>query len=221
VRDRPALRPHAAPAPPDVAARASLRYIRETMARTAAFTAVPGWGGVLMGTTALVAAALAAQQETALAWLRVWGTEALVGFALGLATTWRKAQAGGVPMLSGAGRKFLLGLFPALATGVVLTLAVYGFDAGAVQDAAVPRVPVEASATGQLLPGLWLLVYGAGVVAAGAFSVRPVPLMGAALMATGALALLAPAAWGDAFLAFGFGGLQMAFGVWIARSHGG
>jgi hypothetical protein len=72
-----------------------------------------------------------------------------------------------------------------------------------------------------VLPGLWLLLYGAAIVAAGAFSVRIVPVMGACLIAVGALALFAPAQWGDAFMAAGFGALQIGFGGWIARNHGG
>ena len=37
----------------------------------------------------------------------------------------------------------------------------------------------------------------------------------------GTLALLSPAAWGDAWMAVGFGGLHLAFGLLIARRHGG
>lgn len=50
---------------------------------------------------------------------------------------------------------------------------------------------------------------------------RPVQLMGAGFMALGALAFVAPAAWGDWFMAAGFGGLQIGFGLVIARRHGG
>lgn len=209
--DRPALRrrqPHTAP---DAAAASSLRFIRETMARTGTFTAVPGWGGVAMGATALAAAALAARQPDAAAWLTVWTAEALVGVVIGAWTTWAKAKRGGAPLLSGQGRKFLLGLLPALLVGVAATLAVFAVEAGG----------GGAGAARRLLPGLWLLLYGAGVAGAGMFSVRLVPLMGSLFMLTGALALLAPAAWGDAFLAAGFGGLHVVFGVLIARAHGG
>jgi hypothetical protein len=65
------------------------------------------------------------------------------------------------------------------------------------------------------------MLYGAGVITGGAFSVRIVPVMGICLMACGAVALLAPAAWGDVFMALGFGGLQIAFGIVIARRYGG
>ena len=47
----------------------NLRFIRETMERAGAFTAVPGWGGVVMGVIALAAAAIAATRESDVAWL--------------------------------------------------------------------------------------------------------------------------------------------------------
>ncbi len=218
--DRRTLR-RTEPAPhPERRAEAHLRFIRETMARTAEFTAVSGWGGVAMGTTALGAAALAAGQETLAGWVRVWAAEALVGIALGVWATTRKARRHEVPLFSGQGRKFLLGLAPAVLAGVALSLAVYGFDVGSAAESVVPRA-VEATASLRLLPGLWLLLYGAGVVAAGMFSVRLVPLMGCLFMLVGALALLAPAGWGTGLMALGFGGLQIAFGILIARRHGG
>jgi len=221
VRDRPALRHTRAPAtPPDQAAQAHLRFIRETMARAGTFTAVPGWGGVAMGVTALIAAGLASQQETVGGWLRVWAAEALVGFALGAFFTAQKARRHGVPLLSGQGRKFLLGLLPTILAGAALTAAVYGYDVGPMEGYAAHR-PLGATAGLRLLPGLWLMLYGAGVVAAGMFSIRAIPLLGAGFLLLGALALLAPAAWGGLFLALGFGGLHLGFGLYIARHHGG
>src|SRR5258706_12904764 len=61
-----------------------LRFIRDTMERSAAFTAVSGWGQVLLGATALAAAWLAALQLSPFAWLRVWLAEGLLAAAIGL-----------------------------------------------------------------------------------------------------------------------------------------
>jgi hypothetical protein len=70
------------------------------------------------------------------------------------------------------------------------------------------------------LPGLWMLLYGAGIVCGGAASVRPVPLMGASFMTLGAAALFAPA-WSNLLLAASFGLLHVVFGIIIGVKHGG
>lgn len=218
--DRPALRRHEPSVPPEAAAASSLRFIRETMARTGTFTAVPGWGGVGMGATALVAAAFAVRQPTVWEWLMVWTAAAAVAVVIGLWTTWAKARRGGDALLSGAGRKFVLALLPALLAGLVLTIALYGYEIGASKEYFARRAPLL-TASRQLLPGLWMLLYGAGVAGAGAFSIRLVPMMGSLFMLAGVLALLAPAGWGDAFMAASFGGLHVVFGALIALRHGG
>ena len=218
--DRPSLRRHEPARPPDASAASSLRFIRETMARTGTFTAVPGWGGVAMGATALIAALFAARQATVWEWLMVWTAAACVAVVVGVGTTWAKARRGGDPLTSGAGRKFVLGLLPALLAGLVLTVAIYFYEVGAGGEYFARRAPLL-TASRQLLPGLWLILYGAGVAGAGMFSVRLVPMMGTLFMLAGVLALLAPAGWGDAFMAAGFGGLHIAFGAVIATRHGG
>ena len=191
--------------PPALHARAidNLRFIRETMERAGAFTAVPGWGAVAVRLTALVAAAVAARQPTAAAWLATWLVEALLAVAIAGWTMVRKARRAGLPLWSGPGRKLLRDLAPPWVASVPLTLAL--LQAGRLD----------------LLPGLWLLLYGCGVVTGGAFSVRAVPLLGACAMVVGSAALLTPAAWGDAWRAAGFGGLHLVFGLVIARRYGG
>lgn len=193
----------AAPQPLADRAIENLRYIRDTMTRSRAFTAVPGWGQVWVGLTAIPAAWLAHRSPTVLAWLTVWLVEAAVALAIGGITMVRKARAVKDPVVSGPGRRVLLHFLPAFGSAAVLTGAL---------------VLAGASA---LLPGLWLLLYGTGVVAGGAFSVRPVPLMGICFLALGTAALFTPAAWGDLWMAAGFGGLHLGFGVVIARGYGG
>lgn len=194
---------HGEPRALETHAHDNLRFIRETMERASAFTAVPGWGGAAMGVTALGAAAVAAQQPTRGAWLLVWLCEAVLAFTLGAAAMWLKARRAHLPLLHGAGRRFLMALCPPLVAGGLVTFVLYRMGATAV------------------LPGLWLLLYGAGVVTGGAFSVRIVPAMGLVLMSLGAVALFAPGHWGDVFMATGFGLVQVVFGWIIARRHGG
>lgn len=181
----------------------NIRFIRETMERAASFTAVPGWGGVAIGCTALVAAALAAAQTDPVRWLVIWLAEAVLSLGIAAWAIRRKAQAANLPVLSGAGNKFLRSFLPPMLVGALLSL-----------------VFVRAGEMA-LLPGTWLLLYGTAVVTAGAFSVGVVPVMGACFMATGAVALFCPPEWGDALMAFGFGGLHILFGLIIARRYGG
>jgi hypothetical protein len=180
-----------------------LRYIRRTMERAGSFTAVPGWGGVAIGVTGLAAALLGSQQPTAGWWLAVWLAAATLATLIAAATLVAKARRARVPLSTGPGRKFLLSFLPPVAAAVALTAALY------------MRGMVA------LLPGLWLLSYGAAIITAGTFSVRAVPLMGIGFMVVGALALASPATWADGWLAAGFGGLHIGFGLLIARRHGG
>ncbi|MBZ5720509.1 MAG: hypothetical protein LAO03_09030 [Acidobacteriia bacterium] len=179
-----------------------LRFIRDTMARSASFTAVPGWGQVAIGGTALAAWWIASRQTSSLAWLHAWIGEAMVAAAIALVAMQMKAQRTAVPLTSGPGRKFAFSFLPPVAAGALLTSVLYR------------------AGLSHALPGTWLLLYGAGVVTGGAFSVAIVPVMGAGFMLTGVVALLAPA-WGNVCMAVGFGGLHVLFGILIARRHGG
>jgi hypothetical protein len=199
----PLRSPKREPIPIDARAADHLRYIRETMENAAEFTAVPGWGGVGMGVTALAAAYLASRQTTPRAWLAVWLVEAFVAVAIAAPAAATKAHRANSALFSGPGRKFVLSFAPPIVVGGLLTFALY-------------RAGVLSA-----LPGVWLLLYGTAILTGGAFSVRVVPVMGLCLLLLGTAALFSPAAWGNAFMAAGFGIVQIAFGWWIARHYGG
>ena len=181
----------------------TLEFIRTTMARSAAFTSVPGRGGMLMGVVGLLAAGLSSRQETWRAWLVVWLAAAVVAAGIGVEAMRRKARAAGLPLWSENGRRFAHVLIPALAAGAALTVA-------AVIDGREDR-----------LPATWLLLYGAGIVAGASTSIPILTALGALFMALGVAAVVLPAAWGTVCLAAGFGALQIIFGFIIARKHGG
>lgn len=179
-----------------------LRFIRETMERATSFTGVSGRGFVAAGVTAIVAARLASIQTSPEAWLLVWMLELALATAVVLGLTARKARSQGDSLWSHTGRKLLFAFSPPMAAGALLTASLYlsgGFG---------------------LLPGVWLALYGAGVMTGGAYSVRAIPIMGAAFIALAAVAMLT-AVPGDLALGLGFGGLHIVFGLIVWRRYGG
>jgi hypothetical protein len=181
----------------------SVRVIRDAMERAGSFTAVPGAGMIAIGITALAAAAIATRMDAAGGWLATWIGEGVLAASIAGLTIARKAKRLALPMASGPARRFALAFLPSLAAGAVLSFS------------------LSAHGLGSLLPGAWLLLYGTAVTAAGALSVRIVPVMGVLFMVLGSAALVAAPGHADAFMAAGFGGLHVAFGVLIARRHGG
>jgi hypothetical protein len=191
--------------PPALHERAmdNLKYIRETMERATAFTGISGWGQVAIGVTALVASLIAGQQRSFKSWLAVWCAEAVVALLIAGWSMDRKARASKVALLSGPGRKVAFSLSPPLVAGALVTVVLY-----------------RAGLT-NAIPGLWLLLYGTGVITGGMFSVSVVPIMGLCFMVLGAAAFLAPPGLADWFMAAGFGVLHIVFGIIIARRYGG
>ncbi len=172
------------------------------MERTASFTAVPGWGGVAIGLTALIAGSASFGRPLRVQFL-VWLVEGLLALAIAAWTVRAKSNRLMLSLGSKPARRALLSFAPPLMAGAVLTAVLY-----------------RSHMLG-IAPGLWLLLYGAAVVTGGAFSVRIVPVMGLCFMLLGALSLVAPMSWGDGFLTLGFGVTHIVFGIVIARRYGG
>ncbi len=181
----------------------NLQFIRETMERSTHFTAVPGYGGVFMGITAIVAAFIASAPTLAKDWLTVWLIEAVLAFAVGLFATWQKSKIAKMPLNSAPAKKFAMSFLPPLICGIVLTSGLWRYGHFEV-----------------MIPS-WLLFYGAAVVTGGAFSVKAVPTMGWCFILLGTLAFFLPAGFGNALMGLGFGLLHIIFGIIIARRYGG
>ena len=181
----------------------NLRFIRSTMESAGSFTAVPGKGGVVMGATALVAAFVAHFSATPRQWLAIWMSEAVLALTIGLIFSWRKANRSSTGLLTRPFRRFVLALAPSVFAGALLTFSLYH------------------EGVRNLIPAMWLLLYGAGITSGGAFSVRVIPVMGLSFLLLGSIAMMTPVFWADVLLAAGFGGFHILFGAVIARRYGG
>ena len=202
-------------------ASAQLRYIRDTMARSSAFTDIPGWGIFIVGLIALVASWLTSGFRPAfwtVSWKDTWMLTAIVSAAVGVTMLVRKAKAAQHPVTHGPIRKFALGMLPAIVAAMVLT------------SAFTHRTGLDAYLSGQMLPAdpmaahlhaLWLLLYGVAIVSSGMHSIRVVPLMGLCFMALGVVAFAFPDLPKTAMMTIGFGGLHLIFGYLIAKKYGG
>lgn len=184
-------------------ALSNLRYIREAMERASAFTSIPGWGGVAVGVTAIVAAAIGHQASTWRVWLLTWLIEAAVAAVIAGVTMFVKARKANVSFTGGPARRFFVSYFAPIIAGGILTLLLTqrGFFAA--------------------LAPMWLLLYGVSFVSSGAYSIPVVPVMGVCYMVLGIAACFFGFAVQNAFMGVGFGGLHVVFGVVIARRYGG
>lgn len=191
--------------PPSLHGRAmdNLAFIRETMERSTAFTAVPGYGGALMGATAIGASVVAANQPNFRFWLITWLSEAVLAFSIGLLTMWQKSKTVKTPLTSTPARKFAVGFAPPLVAGIVITALLYF------------------NSLFEYLPTVWLTLYGTSVVTGGAYSVKAVPIMGWLFIALGAVSVFVPTVYGNWMMAAGFGVVHIVFGLIIARKYGG
>ena len=142
----------------------SIEFIRETMVRSASFTAVPGQGGAAMGAIGVLTALLASGADTPERWLATWLVAAVVAAPIGLTATILKARRNHVALWSASGRRFMQGFLPAIVAGAALTLALVRAD----------RI--------ELLPATWLLLYGAGILAGATASIPVLTWVGALFM---------------------------------------
>ena len=181
----------------------NLVFIRQAMERSATFTTIPGAGGVVMGIVALGASAVAGRQPSPDRWLAVWIGAAAIAAIVCLFAMARKARVAGSNLTGATARRFALGMAAPFVAGAAIT-----YELWTIRDFTV------------MAPS-WLLLYGAGVLTGGIFSVPIVRAIGVCFMTLGIAAIVTPPEWGNVWLGIGFGGLHVGFGAYIARNYGG
>ena len=177
-----------------------LRVIRAAMERAGSFTAVPGWAGVLMGAIGVAAGFAADRSQEPREWALIWLVAAGLALPVGAAAMVHRARSGGVDLSAGVARRFVLSLAAPVAAGVILS-------AGVLQRESY-----------ELLPAVWLTLYGTGVLVAGIFSIRLISVLGISFMGLGAAAAFAPWWLATVLVAVGFGGLHLLAGSIVLGS---
>ncbi len=181
----------------------NLAFIRETMEKSASFTAIPGYGGALMGATAIGAAVIAHNQPNVKWWAITWLVEACLAFCIGMLAMWQKAKNSGDSLNSKPARKFAFGFAPPIVAGIILTSLFYF------------------KGLFTMMPTVWLTLYGTAVITGGAYSVKIVPIVGWMFIGLGLISVLVDSSYGNWLMGVGFGGLQVIFGLIVARRYGG
>jgi hypothetical protein len=181
----------------------NLRFIRGAMERAERVSAVSGAGAMAMGVIALIAMAVSATLDDLNGQLLIWIGTAFIAGTTGSVACALKARRNEMPFFADPGRRFLLCLIPSLLVGVVLTAAL------------LPGTQAS------LLPGLWMMLYGAGVLAAGTYAAPPVMHMGGGFLVLGVFAQALPESWANVLLGLSFGLLHLYFGYQVFRHHGG
>ena len=180
-----------------------LSYIRQTMESSTEFTSVSGFGVMLMGGIAIATALIASIAGTWPEPLTIWLWSLPVAVVVGGTSMIYKARNDGVSLSGGVGRRFVIALCPPVIAAALITGALIQTDAVT------------------LIPALWLLLYGAGIITGGAYSVPAVRHMGLCFMSLGAITLFVDPHYSNVLLAAGFGACHLAFGAVIWKRHGG
>lgn len=182
-------------------AAANLRYIRETMQAAHAFTLVPGRGCIIMGVIAIIAAGLELHPALSMQWLPLWLVAAVLAGVVAVYEMAEKARGEGISLRRSSATRFFMTLAPAFSVGAILTAALSG------------------DVSREVIAGIWLLSYGAGIAACGVFSIPVVLIAGAAFIGLGSVALTAPESWAPLLLAIGFGGIHIALGTIVIHRY--
>jgi hypothetical protein len=169
----------------------TLETIRTLMERSQRYAHLSGYSGLVAGTLALTGSALPGD------FLAVWTSVFVLAFAAHCAITFGRARRRGEPAWTRQARTVSWAVLPALLAGVTVS-------------AALTRLGRQ-----DLLPALWLVLYGCGALATSFFAPRSIAVLGAVCLTLGIVAMLVLPDWPRLTMAVGFGLTHVAFGVGV------
>lgn len=179
----------------------TLETIRTLMERSQRYEHVSGYSGLLAGATAILGCIILGFRllsfDPRTSFALVWSAVFVVAFAGHLMFTFGRARQRGESVWSRQARTVLLAVLPSFVVGVAATVLIWRLD----------RL--------DLLPALWLTLYGCGALATSFFAPRSIAWLGITCLAFGIVSLLTPHSHALLTMAVGFGVTHIGFGVGV------
>jgi hypothetical protein len=177
----------------------TLETIRTLMERSQRYEYISGYSGLMAGAVTILGCAILRLDLIPLAhpadFAVVWSAVFAIAFAGHLLLTFGRACQRGEPVWSRQARTVLLAVLPAFGAALAVT-------------ALIRRL-----GRADLLPAIWLTLYGCGTLATSFFAPRSIAWLGATCFAVGIAALLAPHTYPILTMAIGFGVSHLGFGI--------
>ncbi len=183
----------------------TLETIRTLMERSQCYEHISGYSGLVAGSVVLVGCGVLEAGWLPFgshgSFVLVWGVAFVVALAAHVRLTLARARRRDEPVWSRQARTVYLALLPSLLASLAVTVLLWRLD----------RL--------DLLPALWLLLYGCGVLATSFFAPRSIMALGVSCFAMGAASLVA--GWGHPLLTMGagFGITHVAFGAGVLMAE--
>jgi hypothetical protein len=176
-----------------------LETIRTLMERSQRYEHISGYSGLVAGVVTILGCAVLRLNLLPFAFpanfVVVWSAVFAIAFTSHLLFTFGRARQRGEPVWSRQARTVLLSVLPAFGAALAVTALIW-------------RVGRP-----DLLPALWLTLYGCGVLATSFFAPRSIAWLGGTCFALGVAGLLAPHSYPILTMALGFGITHIGFGV--------
>jgi hypothetical protein len=183
----------------------TLETIRTLMERSQCYEHISGYSGLVAGSVVLAGCGVLEADWLPLGprgnFALVWGIAFVVALAAHVRLTLARARRRDEPVWSRQARTVYLALLPCFLASLAVTVSLWRVD----------RL--------DLLPALWLMLYGCGVLATSFFAPRSILALGASCFAMGAASLAT--GWGHPLLTMGvgFGITHVAFGAGVLAAE--
>jgi hypothetical protein len=179
----------------------TLETIRTLMDRSQRYEHLSGYSGLLAGFTAILGCAILSLNllpfDPRIDFAVVWSAVFAVAFAGHLVITFGRARQRAEPVWSRQARTVLLAVLPSFGVGLVITILMGRLD----------RL--------DLLPSLWLLLYGCGALATSFFAPRSIAWLGTTCLVIGVVSLLVFPGHAIVTMAVGFGATHISLGAGV------